>query len=123
LRKLYARRDGVEPARVPLTRGALARLYVNGELYTEAVAELYALLAQEPDRVDLQALLAEALWRSDQRVDAADTALRVLDRLPYCLDANLILGEIWTSGGREEDADVHLKRAQALDPGDRKHSL
>ncbi|HNS26175.1 MAG TPA: AMP-binding protein, partial [Methanobacteriaceae archaeon] len=40
----------------------------------------------------------------------------VLDRLPYCLDANLILGQIWTSGGREEEADVHLKRAQALDP-------
>ncbi len=116
LRKLYARRDGAEPAKIPLTRGALARLYYNGELHTEAIAELRAMLAQEPDRVDLQALLAEALWRDDQRLEAADTALRVLDRLPYCLDANLILGEIWMSSGREEDADVHLKRAQALDP-------
>jgi len=116
LRKLYARRDGAEPAKIPLTRGALARLYFNGELHTEAIAELRAMLAQEPDRVDLQALLAEALWRDDQRLEAADTALRVLDRLPYCLDANLILGEIWMSSGREEDADVHLKRAQALDP-------
>ena len=114
--KLYARRDGAEPSKVPLTRGALARLYFNGELYGEAIGELRAILAQEPDRVDLQALLAEALWRDDQRMEAADTALKVLDRLPYCLDANLILGEIWMNSGREEDADVHLKRAQALDP-------
>ena len=32
LRRLYGRRDGVEPARVRLTRGALARLYVRGEI-------------------------------------------------------------------------------------------
>jgi tetratricopeptide (TPR) repeat protein len=116
LRKLYARRDGVTPERIPLTRGSLARLYLNGELNSEAVAELRALLAQEPDRVDLQILLAEALWRDEQRLESADVALKVLDRLPYCLDANLILGEIWMNGGREEDAEVHLKRATSLDP-------
>jgi tetratricopeptide (TPR) repeat protein len=116
LRKLYARRDGVEPDKVPLTRGSLARLYLRGELYSEAVAELRALMSQEPDRIDLQVLLAEALWRDEQRLEAADMALKVLDRLPYCLDANLILGEIWMGGGRVEDAEVHLKRAQSLDP-------
>ena len=116
LRKLYARRDGVTPERIPLTRGTLARLYLNGELNSEAVAELRALLAQEPDRVDLQVLLAEALWRDEQRLESADMALKVLDRLPYCLDANLVLGEIWMNGGREEDAEVHLKRATSLDP-------
>jgi tetratricopeptide (TPR) repeat protein len=120
LRKLYARRDGVPPDKVPLTRGALARLYMNGELYSEAVAELRALLAVEPDRVDLQALLAEALWRDEQRLEASEVALKVLDRMPYCLDANLILGEIWMNGGREEDAEVHLKRALALDPEGRR---
>lgn len=116
LRKLYGRRDGAEPQRIPLTRGALARLYMNGELYSEAVAELRAMLAQEPARVDLQVLLTEALWRDEQKLEASDAALKVLDKMPYCLDANLILGEIWMSGGREEDAEVPLKRAMALDP-------
>ena len=116
LRKLYGRRDGVEPQRIPLTRGALARLYMNGELYSEAVAELRAMLAVEPDRADLQVLLAQALWSDEQKLEASDVALRVLDKMPYCLDANLILGEIWMSGGREEDAEVPLKRALALDP-------
>jgi tetratricopeptide (TPR) repeat protein len=116
LRKLYARRDGVTPERIPLTRGTLARLYLNGELNSEAVAELRALLSQEPDRVDLQVLLTEALWHDEQRLESADMALKVLDRLPYCLDANLVLGEIWMNGGREEDAEVHLKRATSLDP-------
>ncbi len=116
LRKLYGRRDGAEPQRIPLTRGALARLYMNGALYSEAVAELRMMLAQEPARVDLQVLLTEALWRNEQKLEASDVALQVLDKMPYCLDTNLILGEIWMSGGREEDAEVPLKRAMALDP-------
>ncbi len=118
LRKLYARRDGVEPEKIPLTRGALARLYLNGELYSEATAELRAMLAQEPNRPDLQVLLAETLWRYDRRYhyEAQEVAQKVLDRLPYCLDANLLLGEIWQSSEREEDAEIHLKRAQTLDP-------
>lgn len=120
LRKLYGRRDGVVPDKVPLTRGALARLYMNGELYTEAIAELRAMLALEPQRVDLQALLVQALWRDEQRLEASEMALKVLDQMPYCLDANLILGEIWMNGGREEDAEVHLKRALALDPEGRR---
>jgi len=116
LRKLYGRRDGVMPERPALTRGALARLYMNGELYSEAAVELRALLAMEPDRVDLQAMLIEALWRDEQRLEASETASKLLEKMPYCLDANLILGEIWMMGGREEDAEVHLKRALALDP-------
>jgi hypothetical protein len=89
---------------------------MNGQLYSEAVAELRTMLAEEPDRVELQVLLAEALWRDEQKLEASDVALKVLDKMPYCLDANLILGEIWMSGGREEDAEVPLKRAMALDP-------
>ena len=42
----------------------------------------------------------------------------MLDRQPYCLKANLILGEIWTSSGREE-GQVYLRRAEALDPESR----
>ena len=51
LRRPYSRRDGVEPERIGLTRGALARMYAQGELYTEAIAELRALLKELPDRV------------------------------------------------------------------------
>ena len=115
LRRLYGRRDGVVPPRVMLTRGALARLYARGGLFSRAVETFRSLLAEEPERVDLRVALAEALWNDGQRVQAEDVCLRVLDELPYCLKANLILGEIWTRSGREE-AQVHLRRVEAVDP-------
>ncbi|MCA9918140.1 MAG: tetratricopeptide repeat protein, partial [Anaerolineales bacterium] len=70
LRELYAATTDSRPGIIPLTPGALARLYVQGELYQQAILELRRILADEPERFDLQVLLAEALWRDDQRIDA-----------------------------------------------------
>ncbi|RME33705.1 MAG: hypothetical protein D6793_09415, partial [Thermoflexia bacterium] len=119
LRQLYGRRDGLAPARVQLTRGALGRLYLRGGMYARAAEVFRSLIAEEPERMDLWVALAEALWRDGQRVQAEEACLRVLDELPFCLKANLILGEIWTRSGREE-ATIHLRRAEALDPENHK---
>ncbi|MEW6404294.1 MAG: tetratricopeptide repeat protein, partial [Chloroflexota bacterium] len=35
LQRLYGRRDGVEPPKIRMTRGALAHMYVQGELYPQ----------------------------------------------------------------------------------------
>jgi len=118
LRQLYARRDGAEPSRIHLTRGALARLYLKGDLLPRAISEFRALLAEHPGRVDLAVALAEALWRNEQRLEASEVCQDVLDRQSYCLKANLILGDIWTSSGREE-GQTYLRRAEALDPENR----
>jgi tetratricopeptide (TPR) repeat protein len=115
LRQLYGRRDGAEPERVELTRGALARLYLKGDLLSRAIGELRALVAAHPERVDFGVALAEALWRDDQRLEASEVCQQVLGRMPYCLKANLLLGEIWVNSGREE-GNIHLRRAEALDP-------
>jgi predicted Zn-dependent protease len=115
LRHLYGRRDGVEPQRVQLTRGALARLYLKGDLLSRAASEIRALLAEHPEQVDLNVALAEALWRNEQRLEASEVCQQVLDGLPYCLKANLLLGEIWAASGREE-GQAYLRRAEALDP-------
>ena len=50
LRRLYGRRDGIEPPRLRLTRGALVRLYAKGDLYRQAIAEIRAALAEDPNR-------------------------------------------------------------------------
>ena len=115
LRQLYGRRDGAEPERTELTRGALARLYLKGDLLSRAVSEFRALLAEQPGRVELEVALAEALWRNEQRLEASEVCQSILDKLPWCLKANLILGEIWVSSGREE-GQSYLRRAEALDP-------
>jgi tetratricopeptide (TPR) repeat protein len=61
LRGLYAKRDGEKkaPEKIHLTRGALARQYVNGQLYDQALIELRHALEQFPSRIDLQVMLAE----------------------------------------------------------------
>ncbi len=116
LKRLYARRDGTEPDRISLTRGALARMYAQGDLYPEAIADLKRMLQEQPDRIDLQVLLAQVLWRDDQRIEAADWAQKILTKLPYCLSSNLILGEVWKLSDQQVESEVPLKRAQQIDP-------
>jgi tetratricopeptide (TPR) repeat protein len=115
LRHLYGELEGSEPERLQLTQGALARLYLRGDLVTRAITELRKLLEEHPDRLDLKVALAEALWRNGQRLEASEVCQEILDERPYNLKANLILGEIWTSSGRAE-GELYLEQAQVVDP-------
>ena len=62
LSRLIGRRDGLEPHKIRLTRGALARQYAQGELYAQAIAELRSALKEDSDRPELQVLLATMYW-------------------------------------------------------------
>lgn len=116
LRRLYGRRDGLEPPKIRLTRGALARMYAHGDLYEQAIAELQAALAEDPQRPDLQVLLAEMYFNSEKPVDAAETCTLLLDKLPNCLEANRLLAEILKDSERAEEMKAHQRRVQALEP-------
>ncbi|MFQ5410124.1 MAG: tetratricopeptide repeat protein, partial [Anaerolineales bacterium] len=116
LKRLYERRDGLEPPRIRLTRGALARMYMKGHLHPQSVAELRAALAEDADRQDLRALLARALWDDQQRVEAAEVSNEILEDLPYCRTANRILSVAWSEGGNDEQARIYRSRLAALDP-------
>src|SRR5512134_3911807 len=94
LQRLYGRREGVQPPRIRMTRGALAHMYVQGELYPQAISEIRSVLKEDPGRVDMQVLLARAYYRSGLKNDAADVASSLLRTNPYCLDANRVLLEI-----------------------------
>ncbi len=114
LRRLYGRRGGMEPEHVPLTRAGLARLYMRGNLTGRAVEELRKLSEEESERADLQLALAEAYWRDEKIVEAADACQRILKYLPYCLKANLLLGRLWVDSGQEE-GQRYLDRAEEID--------
>ncbi|MBI5292725.1 MAG: hypothetical protein HY872_12695 [Chloroflexi bacterium] len=116
LRRLYGRRDGTEPSTVRLTRAALARLYEKGSLYAQAIAELRAALAADPDRLDLKVLLAQTLWHARQQPEAAEAASRILEVLPYCRDANRIMADVWLTSGQTTEAQPYRQRLQDLDP-------
>ncbi len=116
LKRLCGQHDGVKPPRIRLTEGALARLYLTGAHYSLAVDELRPALEEDPDRIDLQVMLAEALWKNEQRLEGVKVCQDILEKLPFSLDANLILYAIWTSADRDEEAIAHWDRVDALDP-------
>ncbi len=116
LRRLYGLRDGVEPPRIRLTRGALARMYYLGQLYPQAIAELRAALSEDPERPSLQLLLAKTYAAAGKFAQAVETCAALLKKRPYCLEANRLMAELLTKAGREEEARRYLQRVQALDP-------
>ena len=116
MKRLIGKRDGLEPHKVRLTRGALARMYAHGELYPQAVAELRSALQEDPERPDLQVLLADIYWQTDQRSEATSLSNRILEKLPYCLIANRILAAGLQAGDRVEEAAVFHRRIAGLDP-------
>ena len=115
LLRLYAEYEGAPRNRLKLTPGGLARLYTRQGLYSQAIQEFRALLRRDASRADIQAALAETLYRVGRKQEAAEVAQALLEKLPYCLKANLLLGALWSENGVVE-AEALLRRAQSLDP-------
>lgn len=116
VKRLYGRRDGVEPAKVRLTRGALVRMYARTKLIPQAIAEARAALEEDPNRVDLELILAKMYYLSGQKVEASEICTKIITHLPYCLEANRILSEILPETSRAEEAKNLNERVNSLDP-------
>jgi len=116
LQRLYGRRDGVEPPKIRLTRGALAHMYVQGELYPQAISEIKSVLEEDSGRKDMQVLLAQAYFRAGQKGEAAEVCSRLLRLYPYCLDANRVLVELLPETEQGESVQVYRQRVNELDP-------
>jgi len=116
LRRLCGRRDGVEPSKIRLSRDALAYMYSQGELFEQAIAEIRSVLAENPNRPDLQVMLARAYYRSSQKVEAAEMAASLLKKYPYCLDALRILVDVLPGTARLENMQIYRQRLHNLDP-------
>ncbi len=116
LSRLIGRRDGLEPHKVRLTRGALARQYARGELFPQAISELRSALQEDPDRPDLEVLLASMYWRAGQAKEAKSVCEQILEKLPFSLEANRILSDLLEKEGQSQrSGELHRKLA-ALDP-------
>ncbi|MGH2582607.1 MAG: tetratricopeptide repeat protein [Anaerolineales bacterium] len=116
LRRLYQKREGYDIPKVRLTRGALARMYAHGDLYSQAIGELTSALSEDPQRADLQVLLAEMYFKTNKETEAIDICTRLLEKLPYCLYANRVMANILKASGRQVEAQTFLDRVVELDP-------
>ena len=114
LLRLYSE-AGKPRSRLKLTPAGLARLYDQEGLYAQAIQELRAIIDESPTRFDARVALAETLWHAGRIHESAETAQGILNSLPYCLKANLIVGAAWKESGLPDSA-TYLNRAQELDP-------
>jgi len=116
LRRLYGRRDGVEPPKIRLSRDALAYMYAQGDLHNQAIAEIRSVLAEDANRPDLLVILARSYLRSGQKVQAAETSAGLLKKYPYCMDALRILVDVLPGTTKAENTQVYRQRLVMLDP-------
>ncbi len=116
LRRLYGKREGYEPPKVRLTRGALARMYAHGDLYNQAIGELRGALSEDAQRPDLQVLLVEMYFNTNRQADAIEVCSKLIEKLPYCLYANRVMVDILRAGQRDVEAQPYLERVEELDP-------
>lgn len=116
LRRMYGLRDGLEPPRIHLTSAALARMYYKGRLYNQAVAEINSILREQPERIDLQILQARTYKVLGKQEEACQICSRIIDILPYCLEANLMMKDCRKGAGDLEGDDIFAVRAAELDP-------
>jgi tetratricopeptide (TPR) repeat protein len=116
LRRLYGRRDGVEPPKIRLSRDALANMYSQGELFNQAIAEIRSVLADDPNRPDLRVMLARAYYRAGKKVEAAEMAAILLKKYPFCLDALRILVDVLPDTTQGENTQIYRHRLGLLDP-------
>lgn len=116
LKRLYGRRDGMEPPKVRLTQGALARMYIRGDLYKQGINELRIALKESPSRYDLKTLLADTYASHDQLANAIDLAGDILKKYPYNLVANRIMAKSLRTHDHPQEMAICTKRLYSLSP-------
>lgn len=116
LKRLYKARDGVEPNRIRLTRGALIRMYARSNLFAQAISEIRIALHEHPQRIDLELILAKMLMLSNQKIEAVEQCIQIVSKLPYCFEANLILSNTLSEASEAHDIQIYRERLIEIDP-------
>lgn len=98
-----------------LSRAGLARLYMRGDLLTQAIQEWEAVLAAAPDRLDARLGLMETYWHEGIYDQVEQIASRIIEDIPNCEKALLLLAHV-TSAFNMQRARELIQRAELLDP-------
>jgi len=97
------------------SRAGLARLYMRGDLLTQAKQEWEAVLNISPERLDARTGLLEACWREGTYDKVEQLANKILEEIPTCLKALLLLAHVISTVNIERSREL-LKHAETLDP-------
>jgi tetratricopeptide (TPR) repeat protein len=116
LNRLYTLRDGESPQRIRLTKGALVRLYVKSGMLLQAISEIQTKFPSLEERPDIQILLANLYSQTGQFDAAVDLCQNILQNLPYCFDANLILLNNTNSIAGDSESSIYRDRIIETNP-------
>ncbi len=97
------------------SRAGLARLYMRGDLLVQAIQEWEAVLANSPNRLDARTGLLEAYWREGLYDQVEQLATQILDEIPGCVKALLLLAHV-TAPQNFERSKTLVQQARQLDP-------
>ena len=116
LKKLMTTRDGKMPDRLNKTNAILAQIYTNSGEYLRAIEEITAILADDPDRMDMKVLLVKVY-------ESMNDPRRTLEACEECFEVNPYNFEalrIALRNARKSGADEHIQewtqRILELDP-------
>jgi tetratricopeptide (TPR) repeat protein len=104
--------------RQPEVHFGLGYLLWTQHQYEEAISEFKAELANNPDHVQSQAYLGDALMQMNHPELAQPVLEDVTSRAPSLWLAHLDLGIIYADGGRRADAVAEMEKAASLAPGE-----
>ena len=97
------------------SRAGLARLYMRGDLLTQAVQEWEAILSASPERLDARTGLLETYWREGAYDKVKQLATQILEEIPTCIKALLLLAHATSSYDLNRSKEL-IQRAEVLDP-------
>ena len=97
------------------SRAGLARLYMRGDLLTQAEQEWETVLNTSPERLDARTGLLETRWREEAYDKVEQLASQILEEIPTCLKALLLLAHVTSTFNMERSREL-LQRAETLDP-------
>src|SRR5438105_12654995 len=97
------------------SRAGLARLYMRGDLLTQAEQEWEAVLNASPERLDARTGLLETCWREGSFDKVEQLATQILEEIRTCLKALLLLAHVTSTFNMERSKEL-LLRAETLDP-------
>jgi tetratricopeptide (TPR) repeat protein len=97
------------------SRAGLARLYMRGDLLTQAEQEWEVVLNASPERLDARIGLLETCWREGAYDKVEQLATQILEEIPACLKALILLAHVTSTFNLERSREL-IKLAETLDP-------
>ncbi len=116
VKRLLLAKENIEPKKINLTRGALIKMYLKGELYDQAIAEAKIGISESPQRIDYRVALAKSFFESGDFIKAVETCVEIVSQLPYCLPANEIIDKVLSKNQANDKNGFYHQRLVELDP-------